>query len=181
MGRASGMHLIVATQSPRAEVLTGLIKTNLPAHLSYKVGTKIDAGIIGCPGAETLLGRGDLLFTPPGASGLVRLHAPWSSEDEVNEIVSYIKDQREVMYDPLFAPEERESLGAMDAGELSGEDAELVARAREVIMQDGKTSISYIQRRLGIGYNKAANIVERLEQMGFLSAPNSKGVREIVG
>lgn len=181
MGRASGMHLIVATQSPRAEVLTGLIKTNLPAHLSYKVGTKIDAGIIGCAGAETLLGRGDLLFTPPGVSGLVRLHAPWSSEDEVNHIVSYIKDQREVMYNPLFSPEERESLGAMDATELDSESARLVEEAKKIILQDGKTSISYIQRRLGIGYNKAADIVEKLEQMGFLSAPNSKGVREILG
>lgn len=181
MGRASGMHLIVATQSPRAEVLTGLIKTNLPAHLSYKVGTKIDAGIIGCAGAETLLGRGDLLFTPPGVSGLVRLHAPWSSEDEVNNIVSYIKEQREVMYDPLFSPEERESLGALDAGELDSESAKLVEEAKKIILQDGKTSISYIQRRLGIGYNKAADIVEKLEQMGFLSMPNSKGAREILG
>lgn len=181
MGRASGMHLIVATQSPRAEVLTGLIKTNLPAHLSYKVGTKIDASIIGCPGAETLLGRGDMLFTPPGVSGLVRLHAPWSSEDEVNEIVSYIKEQREVMYDPLFSPEERESLGAMDNAELDSESAELIDRAKEVILQDGKTSISYIQRRLGIGYNKAADVMEKLEQMGFVSAPNSKGAREVLG
>lgn len=181
MGRASGMHLIVATQSPRAEVLTGLIKTNLPAHLSYKVGTKIDAGIIGCAGAETLLGRGDLLFTPPGVSGLVRLHAPWSSENEVNEIVSYIKEQREVVYDPFFSPEERESFGALDAGELDSESARLVEEAKKIILQDGKTSISYIQRRLGIGYNKAADIVEKLEQIGFLSAPNSKGAREILG
>lgn len=181
MGRASGMHLIVATQSPRAEVLTGLIKTNLPAHLSYKVGTKIDASIIGCAGAETLLGRGDMLFTPPGVSGLVRLHAPWSSEDEVNEIVSYIKDQREVMYNPLFSPEEKESLGAMDSEELDSESAELIARAKDEILQSGKTSISYIQRRLGVGFNKASDIMEKLEQMGFVSAPNSKGAREILG
>lgn len=181
MGRASGMHLIVATQSPRAEVLTGLIKTNLPAHLSYKVGTKIDASIIGCPGAETLLGRGDMLFTPPGVSGLVRLHAPWSSEDEVNEIVSYIKDQREVMYNPLFSPEEKESLGAMDSEELDSESAELLDRAKEIILRDRKTSTSYVQRRLGIGYNKAANIMEKLEQMGFVSPANSKGAREILG
>ena len=181
MGRASGMHLIVATQSPRAEVLTGLIKTNLPAHLSYKVGTKIDAGIIGCAGAETLLGRGDMLFTPPGVSGLVRLHAPWSSEEEVNEIVSYIKDQREVMYNPLFSPEEKESLGAMDSEELDSESADLIARAKEEILQSGKTSISYIQRRLGVGFNKASDVMEKLEQMGFVSAPNSKGAREIFG
>lgn len=180
MGRASGMHLIVATQSPRAEVLTGLIKTNLPAHLSYKVGTKIDAGIIGCAGAETLLGRGDMLFTPPGVSGLVRLHAPWSSEEEVNEIVQYIKDQREVMYNPEFSPEEKETFGALDNEELDSEMNELVNKAKEVILQDRKTSGSHLQRRLGVGYNKAANIIEYLEKTGFLSEPNAKGVREIL-
>ncbi|MCE3048720.1 DNA translocase FtsK [Helicobacter sp. faydin-H23] len=180
MGRASGMHLIVATQSPRAEVLTGLIKTNLPAHLSYKVGTKIDAGIIGCAGAETLLGRGDMLFTPPGVSGLVRLHAPWSSEDEVNAIVSYIKDQRETLYDPSFLPEEKEVFGALDCNDLDDETAQLLERAKQIIIQDGKTSISYLQRRLSIGYNKAATLIEKLEQIGFLSEADSKGNRQIL-
>ena len=180
MGRASGMHLIVATQSPRAEVLTGLIKTNLPAHLSYKVGTKIDAGIIGCSGAETLLGRGDMLFTPPGVSGLVRLHAPWSSEDEVNEIVSYIKTQRETLYDPAFLPEEKEVFGALDPMDLDEETSELLNRAKEIILQDGKTSISYLQRRLSIGYNKAATLIEKLEQIGFLSEADAKGNRQIL-
>lgn len=180
MGRASGMHLIVATQSPRAEVLTGLIKTNLPAHLSYKVGTKIDAGIIGCAGAETLLGRGDMLFTPPGVSGLVRLHAPWSSEDEVNTIVGYIKDQRETLYDPSFLPEEKEVFGALDCNDLDDETAQLLERAKQIIIQDGKTSISYLQRRLSIGYNKAATLIEKLEQIGFLSEADSKGNRQIL-
>lgn len=180
MGRASGMHLIVATQSPRAEVLTGLIKTNLPAHLSYKVGTKIDAGIIGCAGAETLLGRGDMLFTPPGVSGLVRLHAPWSSEDEVNEIIAFIKNQREVVYDPQFLPEEKESFGAFDPQEMDSETAMLIEQAKQIMLQDGKTSGSHIQRRLRIGYNKAANLIELLEQQGFLSAPDAKGNRQIL-
>lgn len=180
MGRASGMHLIVATQSPRAEVLTGLIKTNLPAHLSYKVGTKIDAGIIGCAGAETLLGRGDMLFTPPGVSGLVRLHAPWSSEEEINEIISYIKNQREVAYDASFLPEEKETFGAMDYENLDEETTLLLSQAKQIILQDGKTSISYLQRRLSIGYNKAADLIEKLEQTGFLSEADSKGSRKIL-
>lgn len=180
MGRASGMHLIVATQSPRAEVLTGLIKTNLPAHLSYKVGTKIDAGIIGCAGAETLLGRGDMLFTPPGVSGLVRLHAPWSSEEEINQIISYIKSQREVAYDASFLPEEKEVFGAMDCENLDEETSLLLSQAKQIILQDGKTSISYLQRRLSIGYNKAADLIEKLEQTGFLSEADSKGNRKIL-
>lgn len=180
MGRASGMHLIVATQSPRAEVLTGLIKTNLPAHLSYKVGSKIDAGIIGCSGAESLLGRGDMLFTPPGVSGLVRLHAPWSSEDEVSTIVEYIKAQRETLYDPQFLPEEKELLGALDDQEIDGETTELLEKAKAIILQDGKTSISYLQRRLSIGYNKAATLIETLEKIGFLSAPDTRGNRQIL-
>lgn len=180
MGRASGMHLIVATQSPRAEVLTGLIKTNLPAHLSYKVGTKIDAGIIGCAGAETLLGRGDMLFTPPGMSGLVRLHAPWSSEEEINQIISYIKSQREVAYDASFLPEEKEVFGAMDCENLDEETSLLLSQAKQIILQDGKTSISYLQRRLSIGYNKAADLIEKLEQIGFLSEADSKGNRKIL-
>ncbi|WP_084340071.1 FtsK/SpoIIIE family DNA translocase [Helicobacter pametensis] len=180
MGRASGMHLIVATQSPRADILIGQIKTNLPAHLSFKVGSKIDAGIIGCAGAETLLGRGDMLFTPPGVSGLVRLHAPWSSEDEVNEIVSYIKDQRGTMYDVSFLPEDKESFGAMDCQDLDPETAQLLEKAKQIIIQDGKTSISYLQRRLSIGYNKAATLIETLEQIGFLSEPDAKGNRQIL-
>lgn len=180
MGRASGMHLIVATQSPRAEVLTGLIKTNLPAHLSYKVGTKIDSAIIGCPGAESLLGRGDMLFTPPGMSGLVRLHAPWSSEEEINEIIAYIKAQREVAYDTSFLPEEKEVFGAMDYEKLDEETTLLLSQAKQIILSDGKTSISYLQRRLSIGYNKAADLIEKLEQSGFLSEADARGNRRIL-
>ncbi|WP_199919409.1 FtsK/SpoIIIE family DNA translocase [Helicobacter enhydrae] len=180
MGRASGMHLIIATQSPRADVLTGIIKTNLPSRLSYKVGGRIDSSIIGCVGAETLLGRGDMLFTPPGSSGLVRLHAPWSSENEVNQIVEYIKSQREVIYDPEFAPEEKEAFGAIDPSELDSEMTELIQKAQEIILRDRKTSASYLQRRLNLGYNKASNIIEHLEQIGFLSSPNNKGIREIL-
>jgi len=98
--RACGIHLIVATQRPSVDVVTGLIKANLPSRISYRVGQKIDSKIIlDQMGAESLLGRGDMLFTPPGATGLVRLHAPWSTEDEIEKIVEFIKSQREPNYD----------------------------------------------------------------------------------
>lgn len=177
MARASGIHLIVATQRPSVDVVTGLIKANLPSRISYKVGQKIDSKVIlDSFGAESLLGRGDMLFTPPGG-GIVRLHAPWSTETEIEKIVEFIKAQRPPQYDENFMPSEDEVLGLR----VEGETDELYEEAKRIILSDGKTSISYIQRRLGIGYNKAANIIEQMQVRGFLSEPNSKGVREILG
>lgn len=177
MARASGIHLIVATQRPSVDVVTGLIKANLPSRISYKVGQKIDSKVIlDSFGAESLLGRGDMLFTPPGG-GIVRLHAPWSTETEIEKIVEFIKSQCPPQYDENFMPNEDEILGLR----VEGETDELYEEAKRIILSDGKTSISYIQRRLGIGYNKAANIIEQMQSRGFLSEPNSKGVREILG
>lgn len=177
MARASGIHLIVATQRPSVDVVTGLIKANLPSRISYKVGQKIDSKVIlDSFGAESLLGRGDMLFTPPGG-GIVRLHAPWSTETEIEKIVEFIKAQRPPQYDENFMPSDDEVLGLR----VEGETDELYEEAKRIILSDGKTSISYIQRRLGIGYNKAANIIEQMQVRGFLSEPNSKGVREILG
>lgn len=177
MARASGIHLIVATQRPSVDVVTGLIKANLPSRISYKVGQKIDSKVIlDSFGAESLLGRGDMLFTPPGG-GIVRLHAPWSTETEIEKIVEFIKSQCPPQYDENFMPNEDEILGLR----VEGETDELYEEAKRIILSDGKTSISYIQRRLGIGYNKAANIIEQMQARGFLSEPNSKGVREILG
>ncbi len=177
MARASGIHIIVATQRPSVDVVTGIIKANLPSRISYKVGQKIDSKVIlDTFGAESLLGRGDMLFTPPGG-GIVRLHAPWSSEKEIENIVEFIKSQREPQYDDSFMPSESEILGL----KADGETDELYEEAKRIMLSDGKTSISYIQRRLGIGYNKAANIIEQMEARGFLSSQNSKGLREIIG
>ncbi len=177
MARASGIHLIVATQRPSVDVVTGLIKANLPARISYKVGQKIDSKVIlDCFGAESLLGRGDMLFTLPG-SGIVRLHAPWSSEKEIEKIVEFIKSQRAPQYDENFMPSEDEALGL----KLDGEIDDLYEEAKRIMLADGKTSISYLQRRLGIGYNKAANIIEQMQSRGFLSEPDSKNVRKIIG
>jgi S-DNA-T family DNA segregation ATPase FtsK/SpoIIIE len=182
MARASGIHLIVATQRPSVDVVTGLIKANLPSRISYKVGQKVDSKIIlDAMGAESLLGRGDMLFTPPGTSGLIRLHAPWSAEDEIEKIVEFIKIQREPQYNTRFLSDPNESGDANSTAEVSADALDpMYEAAKNVVLTDKKTSISYLQRKLQIGYNRSANIVEQLEQRGVLSAPNAKGNREIL-
>ena len=180
--RACGIHLIVATQRPSVDVVTGLIKANLPSRISYKVGQKVDSKIIlDSMGAESLLGRGDMLFTPPGMSGLVRVHAPWSDEKEIEEVAEFLKCQREANYDVTILKEKVEDgfAGANDTGEI-GELDELFEQAKLVVIQDKKSSISYLQRRLKIGYNRSATIIEQLEMSGVLSSPNAKGNREIL-
>ncbi len=181
MARASGIHLIVATQRPSVDVVTGLIKANLPSRISYRVGQRIDSKVIlDQMGAESLLGRGDMLFTPPGSPGVIRLHAPFASEKEIETVVNFLKEQQDVVYDEKFLIEEGTS-GSVAAGTL-GEDEldELYEEAKEIILSEQKTSISYLQRRLKIGYNKAANIIEQMEKMGVLSPVNAKGQREIL-
>ncbi|MEA2112103.1 MAG: DNA translocase FtsK 4TM domain-containing protein [Campylobacterota bacterium] len=182
MARASGIHLIVATQRPSVDVVTGLIKANLPSRISYKVGQKVDSKIIlDAMGAESLLGRGDMLFTPPGMSGLIRLHAPWSAEDEIDKIVEFIKIQREPQYNTRFLSDPNESSSKSADGDVSADALDpMYEAAKNVVLTDKKTSISYLQRKLQIGYNRSANIVEQLEQRGVLSAPNAKGNREII-
>ena len=179
--RACGIHLIVATQRPSVDVVTGLIKANLPSRISYRVGQKIDSKIIlDQMGAESLLGRGDMLFTPPGATGLVRLHAPWATEEEIENIVEFIKSQREANYDKSFLVEESENSASGSSNESYEELDPLYEEAKNVVLTDKKTSISYLQRKLQIGYNRSARVIEQLEQEGILSAPNAKGIREIL-
>ncbi|WP_104761439.1 DNA translocase FtsK [Helicobacter cetorum] len=178
MGRASGLHLIVATQRPSVDVVTGLIKTNLPSRVSFRVGAKIDSKVIlDTDGAQSLLGRGDMLFTPPGSVGLVRLHAPFASEDEIQKIVDFIKAQREVEYDKNFLLEE----SRMPLSASSNQNGDIMERAKAVILEEKNTSTSFLQRKLKIGYNQAATITDELEAQGFLSPRNAKGNREILG
>ncbi len=181
MARASGIHLIVATQRPSVDVVTGLIKANLPSRISYKVGQKIDSKIIlDGMGAESLLGRGDMLFTPPGMSGLVRLHAPWSTEVEIEKVVDFLKAQREPEYDRKFL-RDKEDIPKSEGGNGNDEEVdELYEEARNIILSEQKTSISYLQRRLQIGYNRSARLIEQLENNGILSSPNAKGNRDII-
>jgi len=178
--RACGIHLIVATQRPSVDVVTGMIKANLPSRLSYRVGSRIDSKVIlDAMGADSLLGRGDGLFTPPGSTGLVRIHAPWNTEEEIEEIVEYIKAQRVPAYDESY------TVVGGAAAVANGGEAEIVLdslyeEAKQVVLTDNKTSISYLQRKLQIGYNRSANIIEQLEAKGVLSPPNAKGNREII-
>jgi len=177
--RACGIHLIVATQRPSVDVVTGIIKANLPSRLSYRVGQKIDSKVIlDSMGADSLLGRGDGLFTPPGTTGLVRIHAPWATEDEIEEIVEFIKAQRAPEYDESYLIEGGGA--SLDKGNKEIDLDPLYEEAKAVVLADKKTSISYLQRKLQIGYNRSANIIEQLEATGVISEPNAKGNREIL-
>jgi len=177
--RACGIHLVVATQRPSVDVVTGLIKANLPSRLSYRVGSRIDSKVIlDSLGADSLLGRGDGLFTPPGSTGLVRIHAPWNTEEEIEEVVEFIKAQRLPEYDESYLVAGGTASASKEGGEVTLDP--LFEEAKSVVLNDKKTSISYLQRKLQIGYNRSANIIEQLESMGVLSAPNGKGNREIL-
>lgn len=177
--RACGIHLVVATQRPSVDVVTGLIKANLPSRLSYRVGSRIDSKVIlDGMGAESLLGRGDGLFTPPGSTGLVRIHAPWNTEDEIEVIVEFLKAQRLPEYDESYLVSGGSAVN--ESGDVDIVLDPLYEEAKLVILTDNKTSISYLQRKLQIGYNRSANIIEQLEATGVLSAPNTKGNRDII-
>ncbi|WP_267525113.1 DNA translocase FtsK [Campylobacter sp. MG1] len=179
MARAAGIHLIVATQRPSVDVITGLIKANLPSRLSYKVSTQTDSKVIlDTKGAESLLGRGDSLFTPPGVSSIVRLHAPFASEDEIIKVVEHLKSQEKVSYDESILQDSSiTNTYVVDNNDALDEKFEEAVR---IMRESNKTSISYIQRQLNIGYNRAANIIEQCEKQGILSEPNTKGVRTLL-
>ena len=186
MARAAGIHLITATQRPSVDVITGTIKANFPTRISYMVTTKIDSRtILGEQGAEQLLGMGDLLYQAPGKKSK-RCHGPFVSDEEVEEITDWLRAQGEPDYSPeiLEEPEEGQQSAIMDAmlGTGTGDKNEdLYAQAIAIVVGDQRASTSYLQRRLKVGYNKAANLIERMEEEGVISAPNHAGKREIFG
>ncbi len=183
MARAAGIHLITATQRPSVDVITGTIKANFPTRISYMVTTKIDSRtILGEQGAEQLLGLGDLLYQAPGGKTR-RLHGPFVSDEEVEAVVEWLREQGEPDYDPAVLDGPEESSPVMDAimGTPSGDaEEDLYAQAMAVVVRDGRASTSYVQRRLKVGYNKAASLIERLEEEGVISAPNHAGKREVL-
>lgn len=188
MARAAGIHIIMATQRPSVDVITGVIKANFPSRISFLVSSKIDSKvIIGEQGAEQLLGYGDMLYSANGAK-LTRAHGPFVSDDEVENVVKFIKSQGlKPSYIKEILENEEENDGSNNnfeiniGGNSSGSDDELYKQAVQIVLRDRKTSISYLQRILRIGYNKSATIIERMEKEGILSAPNTKGLREIIG
>ncbi|MEO5378077.1 MAG: DNA translocase FtsK 4TM domain-containing protein [Magnetococcus sp. DMHC-6] len=186
MARAAGLHLIIATQRPSVDVITGLIKANFPTRIAFKVFSKIDSRtILDAMGADQLLGMGDGLYLPPGTSLLQRIHAPFVSDQEVHRLVRYLKSTGTPDYDSLILEEQSSSIeeGGIDGFAASGgssEYDELYDKAAAVVIRARKVSTSMIQRHFKIGYNRAATIVEKMEKDGLISQPSHTGKREVL-
>ena len=176
--RAAGIHLIMATQRPSVDVVTGTIKANFPTRIAFQVASKIDSRtILNEMGAEQLLGRGDMLYMSDGGK-VVRVHGPFVSDNEVEDVVRFIKNQETPEYIESLTKEENEINSGIQQNDSNDE---LFNQAVEVIMKDKRVSTSYIQRKLQIGYNRAARIIEEMEDQGIISEPNNQGKREILG
>lgn len=176
MARAVGIHLILATQRPSVDVITGLIKANLPARISFRCSSKTDSRtILDGNGAEQLLGKGDMLFVPPASSRFIRLHGPYISEQESARLASYLRKQGKPVYDTSITAEQKT---AADAIEMDKD--ELYDEAARIIVQSGQPSISYLQRRLRIGFSRAARLVDMMEMEGLVSPAASGTPREVL-
>ena len=177
MARAAGIHLIMATQRPSVDVITGTIKANFPTRISFQVTSKIDSRtILGDQGAESLLGQGDMLYMASGGR-VMRVHGPFVSDTEIEKVVTFLKSQGEPEYIDMAVHEEEDLFSSPVP--TSGQDT-MYQQAVTIVMRDRKVSTSYIQRQLQIGYNRAARIVEQMEKEGLISAPNHTGKREIL-
>ena len=184
MARAVGIHLVLATQRPSVDVITGLIKANFPARISFRVATKIDSRtILDANGAEALLGRGDMLYLPSGSSRLHRLHAPYVTESEISAVVEFWRAQGTAQYEDKF----------LQAPKIAGEDGEAGAAAEgetehdpmyedavRLVIEFGKASTSLLQRRLRIGYGRAAHLIDLMERDGIVGAADGPKPREVL-
>jgi S-DNA-T family DNA segregation ATPase FtsK/SpoIIIE len=180
MARAAGIHLIVATQRPSVDVITGLIKANLPARISFQVSSKTDSRtILDANGAENLLGMGDMLFLPPGSAHLVRVHGCFVSEAEIKRVVEFIKKQAKPNYE-LLQQRVKEVVEAQVAEVEDSERDELYARAVELVQLNGQASTSFLQRRLRVGYNRAARMIEMMEEDGIVGPADGAKPREVL-
>jgi S-DNA-T family DNA segregation ATPase FtsK/SpoIIIE len=176
MARAVGIHLILATQRPSVDVITGLIKANLPARISFRVSSKIDSRtILDGNGAEQLLGKGDMLYLPPASSRFVRLHGPYISEQESARLASFLRKQGKPTYDTTITEEEKSGGEAIEF-----ERDELYDEAARIVVSSGQASISYLQRRLRIGFSRAARLVDMMEADGLVSAAAGGKPREVL-
>ncbi|HEX3996642.1 MAG TPA: DNA translocase FtsK, partial [Acetobacteraceae bacterium] len=188
MARAAGIHVIMATQRPSVDVITGTIKANFPTRISFQVISKFDSRtILGEQGAEQLLGMGDMLYMQ-GGGRVTRVHGPFVSDDEVEKVVAFLREQGEPAYlDDVTEPMEGSGGGGGDADPLlsgmagaSDGDKSLFDQAVDIVAREGKASTSFIQRHLNIGYNKAAKLIEQMEKEGIISTANHVGKREIL-
>jgi S-DNA-T family DNA segregation ATPase FtsK/SpoIIIE len=187
MARAVGIHLVLATQRPSVDVITGLIKANFPSRISFRVATKIDSRtILDCNGAESLLGKGDMLYLPSGSARVHRLHAPFTTEKEIAAVVEFWRSQAKAEYEQKFLepPKDEKSgvAGSMDGDDGSGdsEHDELYQDAVRLVIEFGKASTSLLQRRLRIGYGRAAHLIDLMEQDGIVGAADGPKPREVL-
>ena len=179
MARAAGIHLIVATQTPRADVITGVIKANIPSRIAFQVASKIDSRVIlDENGADRLLGQGDMLYLPPSASRLIRAQGVLVTDEEIRRLVEFVSAQGHPAFDP--AMREKLQAAASSTEEVTDEDEELVEKCLEIIRQEKRASTSLLQRRLRLGYTRAARIVDILEQRGILGPGEGAKPREIL-
>jgi S-DNA-T family DNA segregation ATPase FtsK/SpoIIIE len=187
LARAAGIHLIIATQRPSVDVITGIIKANLPSRIAFQVASQIDSRtILDTKGAETLIGRGDMLFTPPGTSRVVRAQGAFVADEEIQSIVDFLKENNDP---PRYAQDVQQEIDRASAdddeedadgdGDL-GDDDELFKKALEVLKMSRRASTSMLQRRLRIGYNRAARIMEIMEDKGIVGPENGSSPREIL-
>ena len=185
MARAVGIHLILATQRPSVDVITGLIKANFPARISFRVASKVDSRtILDANGAESLLGRGDMLFLPAGSSRLHRVHGPLVTEDEIVAICDFWRTQAKAIYNEelLKAPKEEFAASGVEGGEIEGEevDDDLYQEAVRVVCEMGRASTSTLQRRLRVGYGRAARLIDLMEKEGIVGPPDGPRPREVL-
>jgi len=182
--RASGIHLVLATQRPSVDVITGLIKANVPTRVAFQVSSKIDSRtILDQMGAETLLGQGDMLYLPPGSGYPQRIHGAFVSDGEVHNVVNFLKAQGEPNYIEGILTNETEGgdLDALPSGsDAGGEKDPLYDEAVAIVLKTRRASISSVQRQLRIGYNRAARLIEDMERAGLVSAMQSNGNREVL-
>jgi DNA segregation ATPase FtsK/SpoIIIE, S-DNA-T family len=188
MARAVGIHLVLATQRPSVDVITGLIKANFPSRISFRVATKIDSRtILDANGAESLLGKGDMLYLPSGSARVHRLHAPYTTEKEIHAVVEFWRSQAQAQYEQKFleAPKEEQAGSAAagagaDGGEGEDEHDDLYQDAVRLVIEFGKASTSLLQRRLRIGYGRAAHLIDLMEKDGIVGAPDGPKPREVL-
>jgi len=177
MARAVGIHLILATQRPSVDVITGLIKANLPSRISFRVSSKIDSRtILDSNGAEQLLGKGDMLFLPPASSRHIRLHGPYISEQESARLASFLRKQGRPTFDETITADDKK--GGPEDLELDKD--ELYDEAARIIVQSGQASISYLQRKMRIGFSRAARLVDMMEAEGLVSPATGGKAREVL-
>src|SRR5207249_6480739 len=185
MARAVGIHLILATQRPSVDVITGLIKANLPARISFRVASKVDSRtILDSNGAEALLGRGDMLFMPPASARLVRMHGPLVTEKEINRVVDWWKSQCAPEYNEEFlkpfSDKESKATDAVEHHEDAEELDEVYDSAVRIVVESGKASTSLLQRRLRLGYGRAARLLDLMEKDGIISSADGFKPREVL-